>query len=517
MPDYLIAHDLGTTGDKATLFDAEGRLLASSFASYPTHFPRPGWAEQEPERWWHALCRTNRDLLAQRPDVLPHLAAVGFSAMMNGCLLVNAQGEALHSALIHADIRSAGVCERIAREVGEERAYQLTGNRIAPYFTLGKLAWMQENEKELMAQARWCVQTKDYIVGRLTGVWGVTDRSDASLTGCNDLERGVWSEELIAAAGIPQTLLPEVRISATQIGTVTKEAAEATGLPEGLPVVLGGGDGACATAGAGAVLPGDAYHYLGGTSWVAAVTQGYRPDPTRRLSVFCALDPAQTVVYGTVQSAGSSVDWFRQVLGSAGLADGETEYAALEKLAAESPPGSRGLFFLPYLAGERSPIWDAKARGALFGLTTAHRRSDLIRAVYEGVAFALGSNLAALAEMGLAPKEVRVLGGGMRSALWRSIFAAVYNRPLRLLARLSEATSCGAAMAAGVGVGLFPDYATAAPLFAPLAEEELPDQETASVYARAGAFFRTLYPAFADRFAALAEYQAAEVHNPVKD
>jgi xylulokinase len=504
MPTYLLAHDLGTTGDKATLFDAEGRMLASAIAPYPTHFPRPGWAEHDPEDWWDAVCASTRQLLAQAPAVEKDLAAVGFSAMMNGCLLVDDSGRPIRPGLIHADIRSALQCARIAREVGEERAYGLTGNRLAPYFTLGKLAWLTENEPEVVARARWCVQTKDYIAARLTGVWGITDRSDASLSGCFDVTRGIWSEELVGAGRFPARLLPEVRPSASIVGEVTPGAAEATGLPVGLPVVLGGGDGACATAGAGAVAHGDAYHYLGGTSWIAAVTDDYRPDPTRRLSVFCGLAPQQYVVYGTVQSAGSSVDWFREAIGVGALTPAEEEYDVLERLASGAPPGSRGLFFLPYLAGERAPIWDANARGVFFGLSSAHGRAELARAVFEGVACALGSNLAALEALGLAPETMRALGGGMRSALWRQIFAAVYNRPLRLLERLSEATSCGAAMAAGVAIGLCADYVSAAPRFAPLADEETPDPEAVAVYAHTVPFFRSLYPAMAERFAALA-------------
>ncbi len=503
--DYILAHDLGTTGDKATLFDALGRVVGSAFAAYPTRFPRPGWAEQDPEDWWQAVCGSTRQILAEVPAAGDRLAVVSFSAMMNGCLLVDAEGEALHSAIIHADTRSAAQSERIAAEVGEERAYLLTGNRVAPYFTLEKLAWLAEHKPELARKARWCVQTKDYIQGRLTGVWGVTDRSDASLTGCFDMARGTWSEEMASAAGVHVSLMPEVRASSSITGTVTPEAARATGLRAGLPVVLGGGDGACATAGAGAVSPGDAYHYLGGTSWVAAVTEGYLPDPQRRLSVFCGLDPEQYVLYGTVQSAGSSVDWFREAIGIGELEEGEDEYTALERLAASAPPGSHGLYFLPYLAGERSPIWDAQARGVYFGLTSAHTRACLARAVFEGVAYALNSNVAALADLGLAPDVVRVLGGGMRSPLWRSIFASVYGRPVRLLERLAEATSCGAAMAAAVGVGLSPDLRAAATLFAPLGEEEQPDLEAAAVYARGFAFYQSLYPALAERFAALSD------------
>jgi xylulokinase len=501
---FLLAHDLGTTGDKATLFDGEGRLLASAFAPYETFYPRSDRAEQNPEDWWRACCASTRQLLAQVPDAARSIGAVGFSAMMNGCLLVDAEGTPLYPALIHADLRSTAQCDRIAREVGEERAYFLTGNRLAPYFTLGKLAWLVEEEPEIVARARWCIQTKDYLIGRLTGIWGKTDRSDASLTGCYDMARGRWADELREAAGFPARLLPEVCPSSTPMGTVTRAASEQTGLPEGVPVILGGGDGACATAGAGVTRPGDAYHYLGGTSWVAAVTPEYCPDPTRRVSVFCALDESQFVVYGTVQSAGTSIDWFRAAIGTGERLPGEDEFTALERLAASAPPGANGLLFLPYLAGERSPIWDARARGVYFGLTASHGRAELARAVYEGVAFALGSNLAALEDLGLAPASLRVLGGGMRSPLWRHILAAVYDRPLHLLERLSEATSCGAAMAAAVGIGLFADYAEAAQRFAPLAETELPDPDAVAVYARASAFFRSLYPALAERFAAAA-------------
>jgi xylulokinase len=509
MSPYLLAYDLGTTGVKVALFTADGALVTSAFSAYPTDYPGPGWAEQSPHDWWQAVVAVTREILATVPDGAQQLAGVGLCGMMNGCLLVDRFGTPLGNCLIHADTRSGPQCERIAREVGDEHAYRLTGNRIAPYFTLSKLAWVSEHEPNLVARARFCVQAKDYVAGRLTGVWGITDRSDASLTSCFDMERGEWSAEMIASAGFPERLLPEVRPSATVVGTVTPDAARETGLPDGLPIVLGGGDGACATAGAGAVVAGDAYHYLGGTSWVAAVTQGYRPDPSRRVSVFCGLEQDQFIVYGTVQSAGSSVDWFQEAIGPGELAPGEDAYAALERLAASAPPGSRGLFYLPYLAGERSPIWDAEARGVFFGLTSAHGRAELARAVYEGVAYALGWNLAALEDLGLAPQTVRVLGGGMRSPVWRSILAAVYNRPLQLMARLSEATSAGAAMAAGVGIGLFPDYASAAHAFAPLAQIELPDPTAAAIYARDSAFFRTLYPALADRFAALAGYRSA--------
>lgn len=505
-PTYLLSHDLGTTGDKATLFTAEGVIIASAFAPYSTHYPRPGWAEQNPQDWWSAVCASTRKLLLKAPEATSRLAGVGFSAMMNGCLLIDGVGNPLHSGLIHADLRSQKQAERIAQEFGEAEGYRITGNRIAPYFTLSKLAWFAENSPLLLEKAAFCVQTKDYISGKLTGNWGFTDYSDASLTGCFDLENKTWAQPLIEAGNFPARLLPQAFPSTHTVGKVTRQAALETGLPEGLPVVIGAGDGACATAGAGAVHENDSYHYLGGTSWVASLTDSYRPDPLRRVSVFCAASPNQYVVYGTVQSAGSSVDWFRNAIGVGRADNEEEEFAALELLASSVPPGSKGLFFLPYLAGERSPIWDSNTRGVYFGLTSAHGRGELARSVFEGVAYALSSNLAVLEELGLAPECVRVLGGGMRSPLWRSILSAVYQRPLLLLERLSEATSCGAAMATAVGVGLYPDFASAAPAFAPTGEREEPDAQAMATYRQSSAFFQSLYPVFAERFSALNDY-----------
>jgi xylulokinase len=501
MPTYLLAHDLGTTGNKATLFNSEGDLIASTFAPYPLHYPQSGWAEQEAEDWWHAVCLASRQLMAQIPDAKQNLMGVGFSAMMNGCLLLDASGNPLHSALIHADIRSTAQAAQITERIGEERSYQITGNRISsPYFTISKLAWLAEQRPDLLSKARGCVQTKDFIVGKMTGNFGVTDYSDASLTGCFDLERKEWSAEIQAAAGVSGSLFSEVLPSHTQIGTLTRLAAEETGLPTGLPVFLGGGDGACATAGASAVCAGDAYHYLGGTSWVAALTGSYRPDPTRRVSVFCALQPEHYVVYGTVQSAGSSVDWLQRVL--------EIErFEELEALALEVPAGSRGVLFLPYLAGERSPIWDASARGVFFGLSAAHGRGEMVRAVFEGVSYALASNLAVLESLGLAPQKVRVLGGGMRSPLWRAILSAVYGRPLIQMERLAEATSCGAAMAVSVGLGIVKNYTEAAQRFAPQGKEEMPDLNLMATYRRGAELFLALYPTLAERFAELASLQ----------
>ncbi len=511
MTEYILAHDLGTTGNKATLFDSAGRIAASVFSPYPTYYPQQGWAEHDPNDWWTAVCESSRRLMDVCPHALHNLAGIGLSGMMNGCLLVDNHGNSIGSSIIHADIRSAEQCRSMESRIGEERAYLISGNRLAPNFTLGKLAWLKDNRLELLKGAQWCVQTKDFIGAKLTGVWGVTDYSDASLTGCFDMSESCWSPELIEAAGFSEAILPEVRSSADLLGRITRDAANETGLPEGTPVVVGGGDGACATAGAGAFCDGDAYHYLGGSSWVAVVTQGFKPDMTRRVSSFCTLEAGKFVLYGTVQSAGSSLDWFLKAIGIGRDISAEATFEQLENLASEAPPGSNGLLFLPYLMGERSPIWDADARGVFFGLSASHGRADMARAVYEGVSYALASNLSALTEAAGAIGKISALGGGMRSELWRKMLASIYGTPLQLMGRLSEATSCGAAMAAALGIGIYTSYDAACSNFAPIAEMILPEEAISEFYSHQLAFYNAMYPKMSGLFTELAKLRRRDV------
>lgn len=488
--DLLLACDIGTTGLKATLFTSKGSVLAAAMSPYSPDYGPDGAAEQEPATWWHALCSAMADLVAQRPEAPNRIAAIGLSGMMNGCVLVDEQGRAVRPAIIHADTRSGPQATRLAREFGTGRIYRTTGCQAAPFFTITKLAWLAEHDPGALHAARWCIQSKDYLAGRLTGVVGITDPSDASLTGMLDVAAGTWWPGIVESAGAPTRILPEIVPSTHMVGPLCPGASAALGLPAGIPVVLGGGDGACATVGSGSVLPGDTYHYLGGTSWVARVTGDYMPDPEARLSHFLSLPPGQSVTYGTVQAAGSSVEWFvARVMADAG----PDRYTRMEALASQAPAGSRGLLFLPYLQGERAPIWSASARGAFIGLTSSHGLPEMARAVYEGVAMALAGIVALQGGGGLA---VRALGGGMKCRLWRTILAGCYNRPLHVLEHLGEATSCGAAVAAGVGVGLLPGFEAAA-RFAPVGLVEEPDPVLAEAYSRQMPLFQAAYPPLA--------------------
>ena len=502
MPYLLLAHDVGTTGDKAVLFHEDGRVVASAFRAYPTQRPRPGWAEQNPLDWWTAVCETTRQILQRTPQARERVAAVSFSAIMNGCVLVDRHGNPVAPAIIHADVRSEAECQALSEAIGARRLYEATGHRPSPHYTLGKLAWYLRNDSQAIARAAWCLQAKDYLAGRFTGTFGFTDPSDAALTGMYNLRSGTWLTDVLEAAGIPLHLLPQIVPSATVIGTVTPEAAKDTGLPSGLPVVLGGGDGACATVGAGCVHPGDAYHYVGGTSWIAAVASQWEPHPEGHVTAFPSLVPNQFVRYVTVQSAGSCLDWALDLLDV--QAAGSSRYDALEALAETSEPGSRDLIFLPYLEGARAPVWDANARGALVGLTAFHSRGHVARAIYEGVAYALALALEDLEVAAESP--LRALGGGMRSHLWREIFSAVYGRTLHVLEHLSEATACGAAITAGIATGLLSSWEQAQ-RFARVAFSMEPHEQTRDVYQRGKELFRALYPSLAPHFAGIARRQ----------
>ncbi len=478
MRSYILAHDLGTTGDKATLFDENGRVAASVFAGYPTAYPRPTWVEQDPAHWRKALFETTRRLLSQSSVGPEDIAVVSFSGHMNGALLVDGAGEPLRPAIIWADQRATREEGVIRERLGAARVYRITGNRISPAYTAAKLLWIKSHEPQVYARARHVLQAKDYAAFLFSGVIA-TDPSDASMTLLFDLEKGRWSQEIIAALALNKALPPQILPSATVIGGVTKEAARATGLLAGTPVVIGGGDGACATVGAGSVAAGDAYNYIGSSSWVALTTPKPVLDARRRTFNIAHLVPGANIALGAMQAAGGAFDWFEQLM-RAPDADAP-DYRGLDEAAARVPAGSRGLLFLPYLRGERSPHWNPLARGAFIGLTMQHGRGEMARAVMEGVGFNLRAILDILRSQGLTVDAMRLIGGGGKSPVWRQILADIYALPVQRLAIPAEATALGAAIAGGVGVGLFPDFGIARKMIV-VEESVAPDAQTAGIY-----------------------------------
>jgi xylulokinase len=501
----ILAHDLGTTGDKATLFDTMGAVLGAAFEGYETAYPHPNWAEQDPACWWRAVQDATRELLAISGIAPGQIAVVSFSGMMNGLLAVDAAGTPLRPAIIWADQRATLEAEFLAACGGTEEVYRRTGHRPGAAYTAAKLLWMQRHQPDIYARTHRVLQAKDYAAFKLSGVFA-TDYSDASSTNLFDLEQRTWATDLVEGVGLDADKLPPALPSSTVIGSVTPEAAAGTGLLAGTPVVIGGGDGACATVGAGSVQPGDAYNYVGSSSWIAVTTRQPLYDPQMRTFTFAHLDPALYFPTGTMQCAGGSFDWLERLL----RGDGSTRlYNEITAAAAGVEPGARGLLFLPYLIGERSPHWNPLARGVFAGLTMSHGRAEMARAVLEGVALNLKMILDAFLEQGAEIQAMRLIGGGARSALWRQILADVYGLPILRPALLTEATSLGAAIAGGVGVGLFDDFDVAHRLVQVQAAEQ-PDPHHSQRYVPLYDLFQRTYvalkPIFED-LAALADQE----------
>ena len=491
MADLILAHDLGTTGNKASLFDTRGNLVDSAFVGYTTDYPRPGWAEQHPEDWWQAVCGSTREMLSDSGRQASEIRVVSFSGEMMGCTPVDAADRPLRSSIIWADQRAEAQADALAGRVGRERVYQITGHRVSSNYTAAKIMWLRDHQPDLYAQTRKILQAKDYIAFKLTGAYA-TDYSDASGTNLFDLRARRWSQEIVQAIGLDPDLLPPALPSSSVIGTVTRRAAGETGLVADTPVVIGGGDGACATVGAGVVTPSDAYNYIGSSSWISFVSREPLYDPQQRTFTFAHLDPDLVFPTGTMQCAGGSYDWLERLL----RGDAETRlYEEMEALAVNVEPGALGLVFLPYLIGERSPHWNPHARAAFVGLTMAHGRAEMARAVLEGVAYNLRIILDAFRDQGAPISALRLIGGGARSPLWRQILADVFDLPVLRPKLLVEATSLGAAVAGGVGVGLYPDYSVAADMVHIDPGEE-PQQAVAARY-------QELYPLFKETYDAL--------------
>ena len=459
---YILAHDLGTTGNKATLFSVDGELGASALYEYPVSYPRTSWVEQNPDDFWKAVCLSTRELLEKANVRSADVAGVCFSGQMMGCLLVDRDGRPLRPMIIWADTRAGEQADEMEKKLGMEYVYRITGHRISASYSAAKLLWVRDNEPALYRQAHKMLHAKDYIIYRLTGNY-VSDYSDASGTNLFDLDKKDWDERILKELGIDRSLLPELHPSSDRAGCITAAAAAETGLQEGTPVIIGGGDGSCACVGAGVVSEGSAYNVLGSSSWISLASKAPVYDREMRTFTWVHLDPALYTPCGTMQAAGYSYNWYRNTLCQDEITRArDTEkspYKLIDEGVLRSPPGAGGLVYLPYLLGERSPRWDHDARGALIGLSVSSGKGDISRAILEGVAFNLKIILTIL-EKGTPDGigEVILIGGGAKGEVWLQILADIWQKPLAVPVYREEATSLGAAVCGGIGIGAFRDY-----------------------------------------------------------
>ena len=458
MAEYLLAHDLGTSGNKATLFDTYGRMVASRTSAYETHLFNNNWAEQNPADWWRAVCESSQQLLA---DADPgDVAAVALSGQMMGCLPVDGAGEPLRPSIIYCDQRATDEADQLLERIGAEEFYAIVGHRASAGYSIEKLMWLKAHEPDIYGRTACMLNAKDYINLKLTGQVA-TDYSDASGTNAFDLNTFEWSDQIIDAAGVDAALFPELRKSTDVLGAITDAAADATGLKAGTPVVVGGGDGSCAAVGVGCIRPGTAYSYVGSSSWIALTAEKPIVDEQMRTMNWAHVVPGFLHPAGTMQTAGAAQQWLKNEVCLAECAEadarGVSPYEVIGEVIAKSPPGANGLVFLPYLLGERTPRWNPNARGAFIGLTLGHKREDLLRAVLEGITY----NLCIIVDIfrkHVPFDSVTVIGGGAKGGVWREMMADIYNCRIKKLNVLEEATSMGAAVTAGVGAGLFDGF-----------------------------------------------------------
>jgi len=500
----ILAHDLGTTGNKATVYDGDGRLVGAAFSAYDTEYAHTGWAEQNPEDWWRAVCLSTRQLLQESAVQGRDIACISFSGQMMGAVPLDRQARPLRNAIIWADQRALEQERWVGERLSLADVYRITGHRLSASYVLAKILWLRDNQPDIYRDTYKFVHAKDFIVARMTGIFA-TDPSDASSMNLYDLRSGQWSGEILDAVDLPAEKLPDIRPSATVIGGLCPEPARELGLPAGLPVVIGGGDGACAAAGAGVIAAGSAYNYVGSSSWIALSTPSPIFDPAYRTFTFGHVIPDMFMPTGTMQAAGASYQWARDQLApleqAAAQRLGISAYELMNLAIEQVRPGADGLFFLPYLMGERSPRWNPLARGAFIGLTIRHSRAQLYRAVLEGVTMNLRVILDAFRAQGTDIDAMRLIGGGARGAAWNQIMANVYGLPVQRLDILEEATSMGAALVGGVAVGIYPDFDMIHQMNA-IAATILPEPAAQASYERMLPIFNRLYeallPAYAD-------------------
>jgi xylulokinase len=501
-----MAHDLGTTGNKATLYNREGLLVGSAFQGYNTDYAQPNWAEQNPEDWWQAVCASTRQLLQQTQVKPADIACISFSGQMMGCVALDKQARPLRPAIIWADQRAVPQERWLGERVSPGEVYQITGHRLSSSYSVNKILWLRDNRPDIYKAAYKFVHAKDAMVARLTGAF-VTDVSDASGMNLYDLEQGRWSERIVEAAQLNPAQLPEVRPSTAVVGQVLPQVAAEVGVAAGTPVVIGGGDGVCAAVGAGVVAEGSAYNYIGSSSWIAIATKTPIIDPNQQTFTFGHAVPGLFMPTGAMQAAGASYQWTRDQLGGVQIRAAESlgisTYELMNLEAETSPPGANGLIFLPYLLGERSPRWNPKARGAFVGLTVRHTRADMMRAVLEGVTMNLRIILKAFTSQGATVEAMRVIGGGAQGRFWNQLLADIYGLPIHRLAVLEEATSMGAALIGGVGVGLYPDFSMSQHMNK-IAKTVQPDAEAQAAYEKIYPIFEATYQALAPVFEMMA-------------
>ena len=509
---YYLGIDVGTSGTKTLLMDARARVLATATAAHSLSAPKPGWSEQDPDEWWSATVQATRAVLRKAKVKGSQVSAVSFSGQMHGLVVTDGAGKVLRPSIIWNDARTAAQAAYIERKVGgRDKLIELAGNPALVSYTLTKLLWVRDHEPKVYGRIRHFLLPKDYIRLKLTGEY-VGDVSDMSGTLLLDPRTRDWSKPILDAFGIDRDILPPVVESHAPTGTVTKQAAALLGIAPGTLVVGGGGDQPVGAVGNGVVVEGLISATIGTSGVVFVHSKDCRPDPEGRINTYCASVPGEYCMFGCILSTGGCFQWFRNTLGAAETAEAKKRkcdpYKLLNAQAAKAPPGCEGVFWLPYLTGERTPHADPFARACWIGIHTRTTRNELLRAVLEGATFAMNDIVSLLKQRGLPIRQIRLSGGAARNTLWRQLQADIYGTNCVTI-NAEEGPAYGAALLAAVGAREFKDVREACKAGIRVVRTVKPTAAGKKLYAQYYRQFRRLYPALKDEFARIAELPEA--------
>lgn len=497
---YWLGLDVGTGSSRAILVDANGRVAFSHVEAHEDmRMPKPLWAEQDPEDWWRASQLAVKGVLRSASADGSSIRGIGLSGQMHGLVLLDRNNKVIRPALIWCDQRSQRQVDEINAAIGLENILHAIANPVLTGFTLPKLLWVRDNEPELFSDVKHILLPKDFLRFKLTGEFA-TDVSDASGTALFDVLHRKWSNKMIESLHLDRTTLPRACESSEISGQVTEQVARATGLRKDTPVVAGAGDQAASAIGNGIVEPGAVSCTVGTSGVVFAYLKEPAYDPDGRVHTFCHAIPNAWHVMGVTQGAGLSLQWYRNRLAQNSLYDELTADASL------SPRGAQGLFWLPYLMGERTPHLDPNARAAWVGLTAKHQSSDLVRSILEGVCYSLKDCLEIIASLGAPATVIRLSGGGAKSPLWHQLFADILNQKVTTL-ETQEGSAYGAALLAMIGTG---EYANAQEVCRSAIHEisiKHPDADAMAFYERHYRVYKSLYPTLKSSFGAIAELE----------
>jgi len=516
-----IGIDIGTSGTKALAIDPQGRILASDSATYPCRHPRPLWSEQDPDDWWKATVRVVRSVVKQARLKPAEVSTIGLSGQMHGSVFLDRQGQILRPAILWNDQRTIAECDDIEQRAGgRRRLIQMVANPALTGFTAPKILWLRNREPRVYQRVAKVLLPKDEIRRRLTGEFA-TDVSDASGTLLLDVTKRRWSKRLLSKLEVDIDLLPSCHESDEITGTLSKATAKILGLTTSCCVVAGAGDCAAGAIGNGIVRRGLLSTSIGTSGVVFVHSDLPQFDPKGRLHTFCHAVPGKWHMMGVTLAAGGSLDWFQSSLCTTGnnntggkknsgrnrRMETLVSFDRLVAEAAETPTGAEGLQFLPYLAGERTPHLDPRARGALVGLTLSHTRGHVVRAILEGVTYTLRDSLAIIEELGIPVRQIRTSGGGAKNPFWRQLQADVFGRQVTAMAA-DEGPAFGVALLAAVGAGHFKNITEACQATVQMAERSKPVLKARRYHDRAFPLFQQFYRATRKEMHALGELSA---------